>query len=142
MDLITQAGLVNVQWSHQLQQFMGRIYDAQFLMYWHQVAFVPNAKGTLHKPSQLYDPRATELLALLNPDPSFPAPSFCDEDASGASVLPALQQLGLRSSAGLDTLLQAAKYVAALADRGGEGDEDEAVGRGQVCVCGGSCLKL
>ena len=37
-----------------------------------QIAFVPTASGDLMPPSQLYSPRDSELMALLNPQTSFP----------------------------------------------------------------------
>lgn len=120
-----------------------------------QTPFVPNASGKLHTPSELYDPRVPELVALLDPETCFPAPAFCSESlpdpaaevtslitpsAAGAgedaaslgfSGLAALQQLGLRSSADLGTLVVAAKFVERTAR---EGDEDMAVARGKVSV--------
>lgn len=131
----------------------------------------------------LYDPRSPELVALLDPDASFPAAAFCSNDksfltassaasttssaipgaggdtttitavhpvspgdeevdsssegvdddndgaGSGSSSLAALQQLGLRSTADLMTLVAAAKYVERTARAG---DEDMAVARGKV----------
>jgi hypothetical protein len=120
-----------------------------------QTPFVPNSLGQLHTPAQLYDPRVPELVALLDPDACFPAAAFCTTpllsaaasdkaapvlpadaaDAADAGVvdgftsLAALQQLGLRSSADLGTLLLAARYVEKTAR---EGDEDMAVARGKV----------
>lgn len=119
-----------------------------------QTSFVPNSLGQLHTPSQLYDPRVPELVALLDPDACFPAAAFCATveaatsragailqadgggDGGGFSNLAALQQLGLRSSADLGTLLLAARYVERTAR---EGDEDMAVARGKVRT-GGECL--
>ena len=37
-----------------------------------QIAFVPTASGDLMPPNQLYSPRDSELMALLNPQTSFP----------------------------------------------------------------------
>jgi sacsin len=116
-----------------------------------QTPFVPNSLGQLHTPSQLYDPRVPELVALLDPDACFPAADFCstaaaagaaennadnfanavDIDDDGFSSIAALQQLGLRSSADLGTLLLAARYVEKTAR---DGDEDMAVARGKVCL--------
>jgi sacsin len=115
-----------------------------------QTAFLPSGKEELHVPSELYDPRTPELVALLDPDACFPAPAFCGDVAdatqdeqqqqrgsSGSfSTLAVLQQLGLRSSAQLDTLVAAARYVERVA---AEGDDDMAVARGKVCV-GPICL--
>lgn len=114
-----------------------------------QTSFVPNASGKLHTPSQLYDPRVPELVALLDPDTCFPGPALCTDHlepirdqseaaqssegsegtAGGFSGLSALQQLGLRSTADLGTLVKAAKFVERTAK---EGDEDMAVARGKV----------
>lgn len=119
-----------------------------------QMAFLPSGKGELHVPSELYDPRSPELAALLDPDACFPAPAFCGDVAdatqdeqrqrrggsssSGSfSTLAVLQQLGLRSSAQLDTLVAAARYVERVV---AEGDEDMAVARGKVCVRQSVCL--
>lgn len=108
-----------------------------------QTAFLPSGKGVLHVPSELYDPRSPELVALLDPDACFPAPAFCGDASDAAqdnqqgpssstssfSSLAALQQLGLRSSAQLDTLVLAARYVAQVSV---DGDVDMAVARGKV----------
>jgi hypothetical protein len=112
-----------------------------------QTPFVPNSLGQLHTPGQLYDPRMPELVALLDPDACFPAAAFCstslssaaagesvlqdgsDNCSDGFSSLAALQQLGMRSSADLGTLVRAARYVEKTAR---EGDEDMAVARGKV----------
>lgn len=119
-----------------------------------QTAFLPSGRGELHVPSELYDPRSPELVALLDPDACFPAPAFCGDVAdatqdeqrqrrggSGSSgsfsTLAVLQQLGLRSSAQLDTLVAAARYVERVA---AEGDEDMAVARGKVCLRQSVCL--
>jgi hypothetical protein len=85
-------------------------------------------------------------VALLDPDACFPAAAFCstaaaaaaenvlqdgsDDDGDDAfSSLAALQQLGMRSSADLGTLVLAARYVEKTAR---EGDEDMSVARGKV----------
>lgn len=119
-----------------------------------QTAFVPSGAGQLHTPGELYDPRVPELVALLDPDACFPAPAFCsadladpeaeeqqgaaaasavtDSSGSGSfSSLAALQQLGLRSTADLGTLVLAARYVDETAK---QGDEDLAVARGKVSI--------
>jgi sacsin len=90
-----------------------------------QVPFVPNGKGQLHSPSKLYDPRIPELVRLLDPDSSFPADLFVADNLA----LGMLQQLGLQSSASLDTVLKAAGYVAQL---GQQGKEEPAVEKGKV----------
>ncbi|GLC59948.1 hypothetical protein PLESTB_001557000 [Pleodorina starrii] len=48
-----------------------------------QVPFVPNNKGELHTPGELYDPRNPDLAALLDPEADFPAASLLLE-AAGA----------------------------------------------------------
>jgi hypothetical protein len=58
-----------------------------------------------------------------------------DGAGSGSSSLAALQQLGLRSTADLMTLVAAAKYVERTARAG---DEDMAVARGKVGDTSGS----
>jgi hypothetical protein len=115
--------------------------DRGFVQLLTQTAFLPSGSRQLHRPSQLYDPRSPELVALLDPDACFPAPAFCGDVSdteqarqqgasdSGFSSLAMLQQLGLRSGAQLDTLVQAARYVEKLA---ASGDEDMAVARGKV----------
>lgn len=128
--------------------------DRGFAQLLAQTPFLPSGSGQLHVPSDLYDPRVPELVALLDPDACFPAPAFCgdvsgepghldDEQqqqqrggagsggggGGGFSSLAVLQQLGLRSSAQLDTLVQAALYVEKVA---ADGDEDMAVARGKV----------
>lgn len=123
--------------------------DRGFTQLLSQTPFLPSGKGELHVPNQLYDPRSPELVALLDPDACFPAPAFCgdvldsgqDEQqqqhrGSGFSSLAVLQQLGLRSSAQLDTLVAAARYVEKVA---ADGDEDMAVARGKVCC---SCCRI
>lgn len=118
--------------------------DSSFLQLLVQTPFLPSGKGVLHVPSELYDPRSPELVALLDPDACFPAPAFCGDatdaaqdeqqgrnssSSSSFSSLAALQQLGLRSSAQLDTLVLAARYVAQVS---ADGDVDMAVARGKV----------
>lgn len=117
--------------------------DRSFTQLLSQTAFLPSGNGVLHVPGALYDPRSPELVALLDPDACFPAPAFCGDlsDAvqdeqqqrapggSGFSSLAVLQQLGLRSTAQLDTLILAARYVERVA---ADGDEDMAVARGKV----------
>jgi hypothetical protein len=91
-------------------------------------------------------------VALLDPEACFPAAAFCSTSSStsssaagdasqdgrddvggdGFSSLAALQQLGMRSSADLGTLMLAARYVEKTAR---EGDEDMAVARGKVGRC-------
>ena len=44
------------------------------------LAFVPNAAGQLTAPRQLYDPRNTQLQALLDPSTAFPAPPFGSDE--------------------------------------------------------------
>lgn len=43
-----------------------------------QVAFVPTGSAALVAPANLYDPRNTELLALLDKDTSFPTGPFAE----------------------------------------------------------------
>lgn len=119
--------------------------DSSFLQLLAQTPFLPSGKGVLHVPSELYDPRSPELVALLDPGACFPASAFCGDASDAAqddqqgpnsssssnsfSSLAALQQLGLRSSAQLDTLVLAARYVAQVS---ADGDMDMAVARGKV----------
>jgi sacsin len=124
--------------------------DRGFAQLLSQTPFLPSGKGELHVPGDLYDPRTPELVALLDPDACFPAPAFCgdvlgaaQEDqqqrgGSGGSFsnLAVLQQLGLRSSAQLDTLVAAARYVEKVA---ADGDEDMAVARSKVCSMSVCC---
>eukprot|EP00798_Chlamydomonas_sp_ICE-L_P006706 gene6706-3376_t len=72
-------------------------------------SFLPNEKGDLHRPNELYDPRVPELAALLDPEAAFPSPDFylgpvdatqevaVDFGLASDDILHALQQLGLRS---------------------------------------------
>lgn len=97
--------------------------------------FVPDASGRLHAPRELYDPRNQDLLGLLDPEQQFPSAAFCGAE----SALPMLQRLGLRTSAGLDTLLAAARFVAALWDGAADAaaseraaQQAEAAARGKV----------
>ena len=65
--------------------------------------------------------RVPELVALLDPDRSFPAASF----ASDAVLLGALQQLGMRSALSVQALLDSAQYI----ERLGQTDHAEATER-------------
>lgn len=121
--------------------------DRSFTQLLSGTAFLPSGNGELHVPSDLYDPRIPELVALLDPEACFPAPAFCGDvsDAmqdgeqqqqrdggssnSSFSSLVVLQQLGLRCTAQLDTLVLAARFVQKVA---ADGDEDMAVARGKV----------
>jgi hypothetical protein len=78
---------------------------------------------------------ATDSLAAAAAEPGSGLVTFLqdgntDGGGDGFSSLAALQQLGLRSSADLGTLVLAARYVEKTAR---EGDEDMAVARGKVC---------
>eukprot|EP00884_Botryococcus_braunii_P020227 jgi/Botrbrau1/6889/Bobra.67_3s0008.1 len=68
------------------------------------LAFVPTLAGSLATANRLYDPRVTGFQALLDPQTAFPAPPF-DSDQE---VLEGLKLLGLRSSLGPETLVEAA----------------------------------
>jgi sacsin len=99
---------------------------------------VPDAGGALHAPHELYDPRVPELLALLDPATAFPTAAFCGAEGPGGGagsaggVLPQLQQLGLRSSADLGTLVLAARFVQHTAEV--DGDMNLALARGKVSI--------
>ncbi|KAL4545625.1 hypothetical protein Ndes2526B_g00282 [Nannochloris sp. 'desiccata'] len=56
--------------------------------------------------SRLYDPRNGDLMLLLDPGKNFPAGEY-------GPVLDQLKMLGMRTSAGRDTVLQAAKDISA-----------------------------
>ncbi|KAL6760935.1 hypothetical protein V8C86DRAFT_987674 [Haematococcus lacustris] len=74
------------------------------------------ARG-LHKPGSLYDPRVVELRVMLDPETAFPAEPWAgDEQALQLLV----QHLGLRASAGRDTLLDAARFIERLAGQAAE----------------------
>jgi hypothetical protein len=74
----------------------------------------------------LYDPRNPELLLLLDTDHSFPTAAISEDELA----LSMLGQLGLRSSATPDTILEAANLVQAMADSDAAG----AVTRGKVHI--------
>lgn len=57
---------------------------------------MPNGAGDLLPPSALHDPRRGELLAVLDPDASFPAAEL----AGDGGALAGLSRLGLRGAAG------------------------------------------
>ncbi|KXZ55127.1 hypothetical protein GPECTOR_3g279 [Gonium pectorale] len=60
--------------------------DRSFAAWLAQVPFVPNNKGELHVPGELYDPRIPELAALLDPETDFPATSLLLEAAGAADA--------------------------------------------------------
>ncbi len=69
---------------------------------------VTTADGTVVKEaSKLYDPRNGDLMLLLDPGKNFPAGEF-------GPVLDQLKMLGMRTTAGRDTVLQAAKDISNL----------------------------
>lgn len=70
-----------------------------------QIAFVPTASGDPMPPSQLYSPRDSELMALLNPQTSFPIGKFAQND----ELLAGLVKLGLKSSISGSAILDAAR---------------------------------
>ena len=77
--------------------------------------------------------RQPELAALLDAETAFPAGPF-----SGEEALAALQRLGLRCQLSPSALLDAARFVAALARR----DPDAAHAR---CACSGppaTCVRM
>lgn len=76
-------------------------------------------------PTDLYDPRVAELSGILDPLTSFPAPELARDELA----LSMLQQLGLRSAATHETMLQAARYIEQTAQGG---DVDTAVVRAKV----------
>ncbi|KAH7404684.1 hypothetical protein KP509_15G038000 [Ceratopteris richardii] len=72
-----------------------------------KVAIIPTAHGELKSPKELYDPRVLELHSLLG-DSFFPSSVF-----SVVNVLDVLLDLGLKTSLGLEDLLDSAISVAA-----------------------------
>ncbi|GAX84471.1 hypothetical protein CEUSTIGMA_g11891.t1 [Chlamydomonas eustigma] len=113
--------------------------DQGFALKVKSISFLPNNKGVLLKPCQLYDPRNPDLVALLDPEACFPADVFCEE-----LILQALQQLGLRTQPGTDTVIEAARYIEKLGieaddavkigDMKGEDDQNMAVARGKALL--------
>lgn len=69
---------------------------------------VTTAGGGTAQPQELYDPRNSELVAFLDPAASFPSGKF-------GPVLDQLTQLGMRTTAGRDTILLAASQIQDLA---------------------------
>ncbi|KAL2612990.1 hypothetical protein R1flu_024682 [Riccia fluitans] len=74
-----------------------------------ELAFVPNAAGSLRTPKTLYDPRNVELMTLLDDQDSFPAGDF-----AAPEVLEMLQGLGLRMTITPETVIQSARQTEAL----------------------------
>ena len=100
--------------------------NADFAVAMSGLAFVPTPSGQTRCPAQLYDPNVTDLLALLDPASSFPAPPF-----DSPELVAPLAALGLRRSVTQAVVLDAARGVAALA---GRGDTAGAVERGAALL--------
>ncbi|KAK9856110.1 hypothetical protein WJX84_004825 [Apatococcus fuscideae] len=73
-------------------------------------AFVSTRSGKMRAPRALYDYRSPELKSLLDGDSAFPSNPYDSED-----VLASLQQLGLRTTASFETLLESAEHIVQLA---------------------------
>ena len=65
---------------------------------------VMSGSGSMTLASHLYDPRNADLVLLLEPGKNFPAGEY-------AAVLDQLRVLGMRATAGRDTVLQAARDI-------------------------------
>ncbi len=85
--------------------------------------FVSTSNGELKAPRDVYDPRNSDLLLLLDPGSDFPSALF-------APALDALQQLGMRTAAGRGTILQSAQSVEQLAAT----EPDKALARGRALL--------
>ncbi|CAM6095372.1 unnamed protein product [Calypogeia fissa] len=90
-----------------------------------QLAFVPNASGSLRMPRNMYDPRNTELSALLDDRDSFPVGEFAIPE-----ILDMLQGLGLRTTVTPETVIQSARQIEALISS----DPQDAWARGRALL--------
>ncbi|OAE21027.1 hypothetical protein AXG93_606s1120 [Marchantia polymorpha subsp. ruderalis] len=90
-----------------------------------QLAFIPNAGGSLRIPRTLYDPRNVELRTLLDDKDSFPAGEF-----AASEVLEMLQGLGLRTTITPETVIQSARQTEALINS----DPQAACARGRALL--------
>lgn len=90
---------------------------------------VCNDKGKFVLPSNLYDPRNSQLAALL--DSSF----FPDKTLFPPSILPKLSSLGLRQSLDPVGILDCAKSVGLSLSENVEEDGYEATGEGNLSKC-------
>ncbi len=86
-----------------------KIEDPDFVNELAQVAFVPTASGSMHRPADLYDPKVTEAAELLGDDECYPAEPFETPD-----LLAVLSALGLRSTLDRDAVIQSARSVEAM----------------------------
>ena len=86
--------------------------DSFFAAAMSEVAFVATPSGEFRRPNQLYDPRVPDLASLLDPLTCFPASPF-----DAPELVAPLVALGLRRSVTLAAVLDAARGVAAMAEK-------------------------